>query len=195
MAVKKKKKHTTRDIIGTFVGAGIVILMIYVLFFSPQYGIFGKKKDLIVANLPIITFSDTPTPTITFTPTPLPPPQLDVMKIFNLINDYRVSKGLGTLSFDQNMCPFANKRLQQIHTDHTHSGFDAEVGKTFCAQCHHAGENLAGDQWSEEQLVQGWIHSPDHLANIVQPDYTVTCVATDTVGYHTYSVQEFSSNF
>lgn len=121
--------------------------------------------------------------------------QLNATKIFNLINDYRASKGLSKLSFNQGMCPFANKRLLQIHQDNSHSGFTAEVGKTFCSQCKHAGENLAGDQTNEGELVRGWINSPEHLANILQPDYTVTCVSTDIVGDRTFTVQEFASNF
>lgn len=137
-------------------------------------------------------FAESPSPTLTPTPTST---QLNAMTIFNLINDYRVSQGLSRLQWDNDMCLFANKRLLQLPNDHSHSGFNAEIGKTYCSQCRHAGENLAGDQWSEQQLVEGWIRSPEHLANIMQPDYTVTCVATDTIEDHTYSVQEFSSNF
>ena len=172
---------------------GAILIAVLILF-----GFVGLVKALdyshkqSIQTMPIIV-NVSPTSEL-ITPTPLIP-QLNATVIFGLINDYRVSRGLSRLEWDENMCQFAIKRLKQIHTDHSHSGFTAEVGKTYCKQCRHAGENLAGDVWSNQELVQGWINSPTHLDDILQPDYKVTCIVTDTIGEHSFVVQEFSTNY
>jgi uncharacterized protein YkwD len=44
-------------------------------------------------------------------------------------------------------------------------------------QYHHAGENLARDFFSAEKLVQAWMDSDAHRANLLSPQYTEIGVA------------------
>lgn len=126
---------------------------------------------------------------------PLPtnaPIQLNSKKIFNLINDYRVSQGVQKLIYDSSICSFTQKRLHQIHKDFSHTGFSPEVYSSY--QFHKAGENIIfGNYYTEQPLVKAWINSPEHRENIVNPTYTRTCVATDTYQYQQYAVQEFAN--
>lgn len=204
------KADQSKNIVGRQTIQIILCLVLVIFIGVASFLLFFPKQNLIAGLMVHVPFfvqpTTVPTPT-DIPPTSIPPtntptatsvpvyPQLDAVKVFNLINDYRAAHGLSRLAWDQDMCPFALKRLQQIHTDHSHSEFNAEVGKTYCRQCHHAGENLAGDVWTNEELVQGWIHSPSHLDDLMQPDFAVTCVAVDTVGPHSFAVQEFASNY
>jgi uncharacterized protein YkwD len=51
------------------------------------------------------------------------------------------------------------------------------------------GENLAGGDTSVEEVVQGWLDSPDHCENMMNPEYVdvaVACVAQSGSTYGTY---------
>lgn len=51
------------------------------------------------------------------------------------------------------------------------------------------GENLAGGDTSVEEVVQGWLDSPDHCENMMNPEYVdvaVACVAQPGSTYGTY---------
>ena len=117
--------------------------------------------------------------------------QLDPFKIYNLVNDFRSSKGLKKLVFDPSMCDFANTRLKEIHTDWSHSGFLPVADTTY--KYNFAGENLAKGYLSEQETLDGWEQSPKHLEDMVDPNFTRTCVTTDIFGSKTYVVQEFAS--
>lgn len=113
-----------------------------------------------------------------------PTSHLDPYKIYNLINDYRASKGLNKLVLDPSLCPFTDKRLSQMHSDYSHKGY-----KNIPFKYVTAGENIATGYDNDKELVAAWIDSPEHLAIIIKPDYTSTCVRTDSK----FAVQEFAS--
>lgn len=54
---------------------------------------------------------------------------------------------------------------------------------------HHAGENLAISYTSTQDVVAAWVASPDHYANIIDPKYVKTGIATDG----NLVVQEFAN--
>jgi uncharacterized protein YkwD len=134
------------------------------------------------------------------TPTPTPVHVLDPYKIYDLVNDYRSSKGLSKLLFNPAMCSFAEERLKQIHTDWSHKGYEEAVNNNLYCVNHGTsglwcGENLGKDFYTENDQLYAWLASPEHLANIVKPEFKQTCVATDLVNGSAYVVQEFASNF
>lgn len=120
-------------------------------------------------------------------PTPTPPTHLDAYKIYNLVNDYRASKGLNKLVFDPALCPLAEERLGQVKSDWSHDQLKTTRNKYFSYGT--VGENLARDHTTENQAVNGWIASPTHLDNIEKSIYTNTCIATDA----NYALQIFSN--
>ena len=102
------------------------------------------------------------------------------------VNQRRISKGLVPLIHSPWLCATAAIRAPQIVVNWSHQGFDAT---RMCptARC-FVGENLARYFDTAEQMVNGWIMSPTHLANIEMPQYRYSCV----VVYGEYEVQHFS---
>lgn len=121
------------------------------------------------------------------------PVNLDSMKIYNLVNDYRASQGLNKLVFDPRICDFSIKRLSQIHSNFSHDNFKPDIWSDISAN--NVGENLAQGQLTEQSLLNEWINSPTHLDILTRNEYTNTCVVTDIHNNMTYTVQNFSSNF
>lgn len=128
-------------------------------------------------------------------PTPTELPHLDAYKIYDLINDYRASKGLNKLLFDPSMCDFTSKRLTEIHSNFSHKGYKANpfpYGKA-----NSTGENLIQGYTTDQSIVTAWVASPEHLANIVNPQFTRTCIQVDATPMGVFqslsAVQEFAS--
>ncbi|MBK4738869.1 CAP domain-containing protein [Noviherbaspirillum sp. DKR-6] len=51
------------------------------------------------------------------------------------------------------------------------------------------GENIAAGQTSVQSVVDGWLNSPGHCANLMNPqlvDVGVSCVSSNTSNYPTY---------
>ena len=137
-----------------------------------------------------------PLPTLVPMPTPHP---FDALTLLSLINDYRESQGLSRLLYDDRLCPFAKKRLSQVHSDWSHSGYRAEVLKTYCIHCTWSGENLGKGYLSEQEELDAWLASPEHKENIEKAAYTNTCIVSDVANDNgapsNFTVQEFSSAF
>lgn len=75
------------------------------------------------------------------------------------------------------------QRAAQLHAqDMARGGFMAHEGSDGSTASDRAdrvgydwrtvGENVAAGPETPEQVVQGWLHSPDHCANIMQPAFT-----------------------
>lgn len=116
--------------------------------------------------------------------------ELDVLKIEEEINNYRLENNLNSLIRYPNLCKLAVERVTEIQTDWSHEGFknrDDAIYVDYCNNdnliCTSAGENLAKGQFkSEEQLVLEWIKSPEHNKNMLS-DYNVQCVAANNNHY------------
>lgn len=57
------------------------------------------------------------------------------------------------------------------------------------------GENIAGGQTSVQTVVDGWLNSPGHCANIMNPNFTeigAACVSSSTSQYSTYWTMDFA---
>lgn len=153
---------------------------------------------LLILGAGYLLIINTPSYDSAFKPIPTPGPSLtplvlDSMKIYNLINDYRISKGLNKLVFDPSMCDYTKKRLTEIHSDFSHAGFIQVRPPYFFSPNVSIGENLSRGSTSDQETVDTWIKSPTHLENIVKPVYTRTCISTDNNVNETYVVQEFAS--
>ena len=142
---------------------------------------------LLLINSPSYRSASKPIPTAGPTPTPI---VLDPGKLFNLVNEYRVNHNLNKLTLNKDLCPLANERLAQIHNDFTHNQFRALRYRYFPDG--EVGENLAEGYNSEKEAMNAWLASPTHHELIVKPNYTSSCLVTDTVN-GTYAVQIFSN--
>lgn len=104
-------------------------------------------------------------------------------QIVELVNKERAANGLGMLEMDNKVQECANVRAKEIVSNFSHtrpngsSCFTAltEGGVSY----RYAGENIAYGYDSAESVMNGWMNSPSHRANILSADFTKI-----GVGYH-----------
>ncbi len=158
------------------------------------------KKSRPKAQLPIQKVAvETITPKIT-TPEPLiavslseviastsTPTNLGALNqkdIFTIINSERVKAGLSPLVFNGLLSTIArvkaldmvkNKYFAHVAPDGTDI---AKLAKEYQYEYLNVGENLAlGDFTSSAQVMDGWMHSPGHRANILNTHFTEVGIA------------------
>jgi uncharacterized protein YkwD len=118
--------------------------------------------------------------------------------IHNQVNQYRQSKNLPPLVFDQTIIDQA--RLHSLAMANvgkiSHNGFDnrvTEIGKTIPYSS--VAENVAANQGyknPENTAVEGWITSPRHQKNMVG-DFNLTGIGVVEKGGRYYFTQIFVS--
>lgn len=124
------------------------------------------------------------------------PSPLNKYIIFEKINGYRLSKNLNALKWNPAMCEFAHVRLEQIHSDWSHNGW---LNVKDYYKYVYFGENLIKGYDTDQGAIDAWIASPEHLENIVKPQYTDTCIDTDMSRDNTnsetnfFAIQHFAS--
>lgn len=99
-------------------------------------------------------------------------------QVVELVNVQRARNGLQPLSLDAGLCHFARVKSQDMHDnryfDHTSptygSPFDMmrQFGITYAS----AGENIAMGYSTPEAVVNAWMNSSGHRANILSAKYT-----------------------
>lgn len=99
-------------------------------------------------------------------------------QVVDLVNQERAKNGLSPLTIKQDLTDVAQMKAQDMYDkkyfDHTSptygSPFDmmSKNGISYLA----AGENIALGQQTPEQVMQDWMNSPGHRANILNPNFT-----------------------
>ena len=97
-------------------------------------------------------------------------------QVVELVNQERTKAGLNAVTLDQNIASAALVRAKEIETSFSHtrpngSKFSTaltEQGVTFKG----AGENIAWGQKSPEAVMQAWMNSKGHRANILNKNFT-----------------------
>lgn len=99
-------------------------------------------------------------------------------KVVQLTNDQRRKNGLPDLQLDTTLTSMAQEKSNDMlnknyfsHTSPTY-GSPFDMMKLFGITYSHAGENLAKGQRSAEEVVQAWMNSTGHRANILNGNYT-----------------------
>lgn len=97
-------------------------------------------------------------------------------EVVRLVNEERAKAGLPALTVDRGAASAAQVRAKEIerafsHTRPDGSSFNSaltEAGVNFSG----AGENIAYGQNSPEKVMEGWMNSSGHRANILNSSYT-----------------------
>lgn len=115
-----------------------------------------------------------------------------------LINRERAAVGAKPLVLDDKMCQAAQVRAQELVQLYDHTRPDgrgcftamAEAGVSYRA----AGENIAAGYTSVELVMDGWMNSPGHRANILDGSYGRVGIGFYYAngGYRTYWAQMFA---
>ena len=97
-------------------------------------------------------------------------------QVLALVNAQRARAGLGSLSLDPEASKAAGVRAREIQISFSHTRPDgrdfstalSEAGASYRA----SGENIAYGQRSAEQVMDVWMNSAGHRANILNPGYS-----------------------
>ena len=106
-----------------------------------------------------------------------------VLRIVELVNEERAKAGLNALTLKEDVTAAAQVRAVESETLFSHTRPDGTSFVTALKEAgvsyRGAGENIAWGQKSPEEVMQGWMNSAGHRANILNENYT-----TIGVGYH-----------
>ena len=98
--------------------------------------------------------------------------------MLTLVNQQRAANGLKALSMDSALTKTATLKSQDMaklgYFDHTSPTYGSpfDMMKQFGITYRAAGENIAMGQTSPQQVMQDWMNSPGHRANILNSSFT-----------------------
>lgn len=99
-------------------------------------------------------------------------------EVITLVNAIRQDNGLEPLRADSDLCRVARIKSQDMrergyfsHTSPTY-GSPFDMMSRFDIRYRTAGENIAMGYRTAESVVEGWMNSPGHRANILSKNYT-----------------------
>jgi len=115
-------------------------------------------------------------------------------QVINLVNQERAKAGLKALKTDSKLTAVAQAKAKDMydnnyfsHTSPTY-GSPFDMMKKFGVSFNYAGENIASGQRTPQEVMNAWMNSPGHKANILNPNFTSIGVAY----YNGKWVQEFT---
>lgn len=120
-------------------------------------------------------------------------------KVIELVNVEREKQGLSQLQYDSKLAQLAvikgNDMLKRNYFEHYSSlyGYAWDMAGIFDYSFTSIGENIAKNYTSPEAVVQAWLNSPSHKANMLNKNYTnigIACVSNEDG--QIYWVQLFS---
>lgn len=122
-------------------------------------------------------------------------------EVLRLVNIERDKVGAAHLVLDEALCNAANMRAIEMdysgNFSHTRpNGSDCFTVFSFCnISFYTCGENIAAGYVTPADVVDGWMHSEGHKANILNASYTKMGLGYSTGGggeYGRYWAQEFA---
>ena len=111
-------------------------------------------------------------------------------EVVSLVNDARAQYGLPALTINQDLCQVARYKSQDMaekgyfaHESPTY-GSPFQMMQTFGISYRTAGENIAYGQQTPQAVVNAWMNSSGHRANILSSAYTQIGVGFYASGYY-----------
>ena len=102
-------------------------------------------------------------------------------RVVDLVNEVRLDNGLKSLSYSPILSYCAFIRADEIEEVFSHTRPNGEKGlhilKEYGVSYMIAGENLAANFTSSERVVNAWMNSEGHRANILSPKFKEIGVA------------------
>lgn len=99
-----------------------------------------------------------------------------VLRVVELVNEERAKVGLKPLTLQKNITDAAQVRAIETVTSFSHTRPDGRHFATALKEAgvsyRGAGENIAWGQKTPEQVMNGWMNSAGHRANILNEKYT-----------------------
>lgn len=134
-------------------------------------------------------------------------PGLDfVQRVLDLTNQFRAQNGVAPLqlNLELNAAALNHSTNMALQDFFSHTGKDGTSAGDRIRQVGYQsnawGENIAAGYSTPDQVVQGWINSPGHRANMLNPRFTELGVGyynltndTGSINYTNYWTQDFGS--
>ena len=99
-------------------------------------------------------------------------------EVVRLVNEIRVQRGLKELTYNWELCRVARYKSQDMkdnsyfsHTSPVY-GSPFQMMKSFGIKYRTAGENIARGQKTPTEVVNAWMNSSGHRANILNSSFT-----------------------
>lgn len=117
-------------------------------------------------------------------------------QVLQLVNQERAKAGLSAFTTNSTLTAAANKRAQETvqsfsHTRPNGTSFSTAL-KEFGVSYRTAGENIAYGQRSPQEVVDGWMNSPGHRANILNASFHKIGIGVHQQGGTIYWSQLFT---
>lgn len=121
-------------------------------------------------------------------------------EVLKLVNQERKKQGLKSLTLSKQLTSIANTKAKDMavnryfsHNSPTY-GTPFQMLQKFGVSYKSAGENIAAGQRTPQEVMNSWMNSSGHRANILNANYTELGVGFFAGGqYDTYWVQMFIS--
>lgn len=127
-----------------------------------------------------------------------------IRRVVELTNAQRSAHGLLPLKLNEElsessqwMCDDMSEHTYFSHTDSLGHAIGGRIPSFGYSGFHLLGENIAAGQPTPEIVVAGWMKSPGHRANILNPGFSEIGVgyATGSGKYATFWAQDFGNRF
>jgi uncharacterized YkwD family protein len=111
-------------------------------------------------------------------------------QVVELTNQERANNGLQPLQIDESLSDVAREKSRDMagngYFDHNSPSYGSpfDMMKSFGISYSTAGENIAKGQRSPQEVVQAWMDSPGHRANILNGNFTHIGVGHVEQGNH-----------
>lgn len=119
-----------------------------------------------------------------------PETQAAARAAFDQINAFRAARGYKAYTWSNGLEQAANVRAVEASQRWAHTRPDNTDYWTVNEAIVY-GENLAKGYFSGDTVVQGWINSPTHLANILDIEFRTAGISVHMVGDQWYWANEF----
>ncbi len=115
-------------------------------------------------------------------------------ELFNLVNDYRSSNGVTTLTWNDTIAEYARLRAAEINYSFSHDRPNGNDCFSGCSLVY--GENICAGYRSAQAAFDTFRNSPGHNANMIRSGFRIAgfgvfVVENDSNRYNYYVVQNF----
>ncbi len=143
----------------------------------------------------------TKTPALTTKPAPTTTPSSELSsyadQVLKLVNQERAKAGLPALTTNKTLQAAANKRAQEIVQSFSHTRPDGSSTFTvlddYGISYRSAGENIAYGQRTPADVMNAWMNSPGHRANILKDGFGKVGIGVYKVNGTLYWTQVFTN--
>lgn len=121
-----------------------------------------------------------------------------IREVAILVNQIRSEHGLPPLILEMgNYYRVGYLRTQELAANYSHTRPNGRPCYTIFTDYglyfQSSGENIARGQKTAQQVVNDWMNSPDHRANILRPEFTYIVIGVTGSGSSRFWLQEFFS--